>query len=477
MIDGGDTVPPSVPAGLTATGHSSTSASLAWSPSSDNVGVAAYTVYQVVGSTRTSVGSTATTALTVNNLTPATAYTFVVTASDAAGNVSGASNAVSVTTDPASSTTNLALHRPTSESSHNQTYASGNAVDGDSGSYWESANNAFPQWMQVDLGAMTALGRVVLKLPPSWGARSQTVAITGSADGSAFSTLVAAAAHTFDPASANAVTLTMASGSARYVRATISANTGWPAGQLAEFEIYPNGSGGNQPPSAPGTLTATGHTPSSVSLSWTAATDDVGVTAYQVRQAGTVIATVGGSTLSYTVTGLTPATAYTFTVTAGDANGAVSPPSNAVTVTTDPAANANLARGKATSESSHVQTYASGNAVDGDATSYWESANNAFPQWLQVDLGSAMPVGRVVLKLPPSSSWATRTQTLSVQGSTDGSTFSSLVGSAGRTFDPATGNQVAMSFSAATVRYVRINVTANTGWPAGQVSELEVYSA
>jgi len=206
----------------------------------------------------------------------------------------------------------------------------------------------------------------------------------------------------------------------------------------------------------PGTLSATGHTSSSVSLSWTAATDDVGVTGYQVRQAGTVIATVGGSTLSYTVTGLTPATAYTFTVTAGDASGAVSPPSNAVTVTTDPAANANLARGKATSESSHVQTYASGNAVDGDATSYWESANNAFPQWLQVDLGSAMPVGRVVLKLPPSSSWATRTQTLSVQGSTDGSTFSSLVGSAGHTFDPATGNQVAMSFSAATVRYVRI---------------------
>ena len=475
---GGDTVPPSVPAGLSATGHSSTSASLSWSASTDNVGVAAYTVYQVVGSTRTTVGSSTTTAFTVNNLTPATAYTFVVTASDTAGNVSGASNAVSVTTDPASSTTNLALHRPTSESSHNQTYASGNAVDGDTGSYWESANNAFPQWMQVDLGTATALGRVVLKLPPSWGARSQTVAISGSTDGSAFSTLVAAAAYTFDPTSANAVTLAVPSGSARFVRATISANTGWPAGQLAEFEIYSNGSGGgNQPPSAPGALTATAHTSSSVSLSWTAATDDVGVTGYQVRQAGTVIATVGGSTLTYTVTGLTPATAYAFTVTAGDANGAVSPPSNAVTVTTDPAANANLARGKATSESSHVQTYASGNAVDGDANSYWESANNAFPQWLQVDLGSAMSVARVVLKLPPSSSWATRTQTLSIQGSTDGATFGSLAGSAGRTFDPATGNQVAISFSAATVRYVRINVTANSGWPAGQVGELEVYSA
>jgi chitodextrinase len=208
-------------------------------------------------------------------------------------------------------------------------------------------------------------------------------------------------------------------------------------------------------------------------LSWTAATDDAGVTGYQVRQAGTVIATVGGSTLSYTVTGLTPATAYTFTVTAGDANGAVSSPSNAVTVTTDPAGSTNLARGKATSESSHVQTYASGNAVDGDATSYWESANNAFPQWLQVDLGGAMPVGRVVLKLPPSSSWATRTHTLSVQGST-------MAQPARLTarlthLRPGDRQSASISFSAGTVRW-RINVTANTG-PAGQVSELEVYSA
>ncbi|MFC7710301.1 discoidin domain-containing protein [Micromonospora lupini] len=48
--------------------------------------------------------------------------------------------------------------------------------------------------------------------------------------------------------------------------------------------------------------------------------------------------------------------------------------------------------------------------VDGDANSYWESANNAFPQWVQVDLGATRTVGRVVLKLPPSSAWATRTQ-------------------------------------------------------------------
>ena len=51
--------------------------------------------------------------------------------------------------------------------------------------------------------------------------------------------------------------------------------------------------------------------------------------------------------------------------------------------------NPDLAAGRATAESSHTQNYGSGNAVDGDASSYWESANNALPQWVQVDLGTA----------------------------------------------------------------------------------------
>ena len=46
--------------------------------------------------------------------------------------------------------------------------------------------------------------------------------------------------------------------------------------------------------------------------------------------------------------------------------------------------------------------------VDGNPGSYWESANNAFPQWVQVDLGSSQTVNQVVLKLP-TAGWATRT--------------------------------------------------------------------
>jgi hypothetical protein len=148
-----------------------------------------------------------------------------------------------------------------------------------------------------------------------------------------------------------------------------------------------------------------------------------------------------------------------------------------LTTTTPPPAPTNLALHKVTSESSHTQILASGNAVDGDTNSYWESANNAFPQWLQVDLGSAAAAKRVVLNLPPATAWGTRTQTLSVQGSTDGVNFSTVVGSAGYTFNPATGNTATITFPATTVRYVRLNFTANTGWPAGQASEFQVYNS
>ena len=50
---------------------------------------------------------------------------------------------------------------------------------------------------------------------------------------------------------------------------------------------------------------------------------------------------------------------------------------------------------------------AAANAVDGNANSYWESRNNAFPQSVTVDLGAAKAVKRLVLKLPPAPAWAT----------------------------------------------------------------------
>ncbi|WP_027343288.1 galactose-binding domain-containing protein [Hamadaea tsunoensis] len=370
-------------------------------------------------------------------------------------------------------TGNLARGKATNESSHNQSYASANIVDGNAETYWESANNTFPQWVQVDLGAVYAVNKIVLKLPSGWGTRTETLTVTSSTDGGTFGTLAGSGTYSFNPAAGNAVNLPVTQTNARYIRVTFSANSGWPAAQLSELEVYgPTTGGDTQAPSAPGNLTVTGHTANSVSLSWTASADNVGVTAYQVRQGGSVVATTAAT--SFTVSGLNPSTAYSFTVTASDAAGNTSGASNTATATTDAAPNTNLARGKATSESSHTQAYASGNTVDGNQDTYWESANNAFPQWLQVDLGSATAVGRVVLKLP--AAWGARTQTLSVTGSTDGSSFSTLKASAGYAFNPS-GNSVTISFTVTTARYVRLIFTANTGWPAGQLSEFEVYAA
>jgi Carbohydrate binding module (family 6)/F5/8 type C domain/Abnormal spindle-like microcephaly-assoc'd, ASPM-SPD-2-Hydin/Right handed beta helix region len=137
----------------------------------------------------------------------------------------------------------------------------------------------------------------------------------------------------------------------------------------------------------------------------------------------------------------------------------------------------NLALNRPVTASSSTQTYVPANAVDGNTSSYWESNNNAFPQWFQVDLGSSASVGRIVMNLPPASSWGARTQTITIQGSTDGTTYTTLVPSQGYTFDPATGNTAGITFTAASVRYVKLTFTANTGWPAGQLSELQVFNS
>jgi fibronectin type 3 domain-containing protein len=87
-------------------------------------------------------------------------------------------------------------------------------------------------------------------------------------------------------------------------------------------------------PSPPGNLTAT---PGSgqVALSWQASTDNMGVTGYRVYRSGTEIASVGGTTLSYTDTGLAAGT-YGYTVRAVDAAANLSDPSNTASATVSP---------------------------------------------------------------------------------------------------------------------------------------------
>lgn len=285
-----------------------------------------------------------------------------------------------VSTQPPPATGDLAAGKAVSASSANGGFAASNAVDANASSYWESSG-AFPQWIQVDLGAAFAVKSLVLRLPSGWERRTQTISVQ---DGSTGATLVASTGYVFDPASGNQVTIALPGLDVRNVRLTITGNTGWPAAQLAQVQAYAD-------------------------------------------------------------------------------------------KTTTPPPATDLARGRGATSSGYVQAYAPANAVDGDANSYWESTNSAFPQWLQVDLGTALSVGRAVLKLPPS--WGARTQTLAISGSTNGSAFSTLAAASGRTFDPGAGNAVTVSWTPAQARYLRVTVTGNTGWPAGQLSAFEIYSS
>jgi hypothetical protein len=176
----------------------------------------------------------------------------------------------------------------------------------------------------------------------------------------------------------------------------------------------------------------------------------------------------------------------TFTPTTGGAASgnlsvASSAPGSPLTVAlsgTGVSSTTDLALNRPATASSDFQNYVPSNVTDGNASTYWESTDGAgYPQTITVDLGSVQSVGSVTLDLPPSSAWSTRTETLSVLGSANGSSFSQLVGSAGYTFNPSTGNTATISLPSGTsARYVQLSFTGNTGWSAAQLSEFQVYA-
>jgi hypothetical protein len=283
---------------------------------------------------------------------------------------------------------NLALNAPISASSSTQTYVASNAVDGNTSTYWEGTNGAWPTTLTVNLGATDSLTKVVVDLPPAaaWNTRTQTLSVLGSTDGSNFSTLVGSATYTFNPSTGNTVSIPLPSGpSDQYVRLSFTANSVQNGAQASEFQVW-----------------------------------------------GTTGASSG---------------------------------------------HPNLALNAAVTASSSTQTYVASNAVDGNTSTYWEGTNGAWPTTFTVNLGASKALGSIVLDLPPSAAWTTRTQTLSVLGSTDGSSYSTLVGSATYTFNPSTGNTVTIPLpSGPSDQYVRLSFTANSVQNGAQASEVAIYA-
>jgi F5/8 type C domain/Abnormal spindle-like microcephaly-assoc'd, ASPM-SPD-2-Hydin/Right handed beta helix region len=361
-----------------------------------NTGSAAATISSVTAGAPFAQTSTCGTSLAAGG-SCTVSVTFTPTAAGgASANLTVASNATNPSltvpltgtgTSSSGTSTNLALNAPISASSYTQTYVPANADDGNTSTYWEGTNGAWPTTLTVNLGATDSLTKVVIDLPPAsaWNTRTQTLSVLGSTDGSAYSTLAGSATYTFDPSSGNTVTIPLPSGTSdQYVRLSFTANSVQNGAQASEFQVWGT------------TGSSSGHP--------------------------------------------------------------------------------DLALNAAVTASSSTQTYVASNAVDGNTSTYWEGTNGAWPTTFTANLGASKSLGSIVLDLPPSSAWNTRTQTLSVLGSTDGSAYSTLVGSATYTFNPSTGNTVTIPLPSGTSdQYVRLSFTANSVQNGAQISELDVY--
>jgi chitodextrinase len=285
-----DTTPPSVPAGLGATAGD-TQVALSWSASTDNVGVTGYRVYR----NGTLVGSPTGTTYTDTGLTDGTTYTYTVAAIDAAGNLSAQSASVSATPMAAADTTPPTPPTTVTASAGNAQVAlswSGAKDNVGVDHYFIQRNGA---WIYSTTGPVTSFTD------------------TGYVNGSAGTALTNGTQYCYTVGAVDA---------AGNVSTSSSQACATPTGTTTSSDTTA--------PSVPTGLQAAPAN-AQVGLSWSASSDNVGVTGYRVYRNGTLVGSPSGT--SYTDTGLTNGTSYSYTVAATDAAGNVSTQSSPVTAT------------------------------------------------------------------------------------------------------------------------------------------------
>ena len=273
-----DTQAPTTPTNVAASNIQATSATISWTASTDDVGVTGYEVFR----NGVSQGTTAATTFNATGLSPATSYTYTVSAFDAAGNTSGLGSVTFSTlsgadTTPPSTPTNVTA------SSIQTTTATIS---------WTASTD--------DVGVT---GYEVFEDGVSQGTTAGTsFNATGLSPGTTYTYAVSA----FDAAGNNS-----GLGSTSFTTQT-AADT--------------------QAPTVPTNLSVVAVGNTTVDLSWTASSDNVGVTGYDVYEGANLAGTT--TSTSFQVTGLTASTTYSFTVRAKDAAGNVSAASAAVSATT-----------------------------------------------------------------------------------------------------------------------------------------------
>jgi chitodextrinase len=223
----GDTQAPSVPANLTATAPSSNQINLSWAASTDNVGVSGYEVYRF----GIIIGSSPTTSYIDTGLSASTVYSYTVKARDAAGNVSAASNAVSLTT-PSSGPTGAALARTgwTATSSPSGGEVPANLFDGNMATRWTTGvAMASGQSLTVDMQAVKTFNKLVMDSTGSDQDYARGYQVFVSNDGTNWGSAIATGTGT-----GPVVTVTFTARSARYIQVvqTGTATSWWSAREL-----------------------------------------------------------------------------------------------------------------------------------------------------------------------------------------------------------------------------------------------------
>ncbi len=297
-----DTTPPTAPAGLAATAVSATQINLTWNASTDNVGVSGYRVFRCTGASCTTFAQIATSAAASysdTGLIPSTTYQYRVQAVDAAGNLSADSNTVSMAT----------------------------------------LSDTTPPTAPAGLAA-TAVSTTQINL--TWNASTDNVGVTGyrlercqGAGCSSFAEIASPTGTSFGDTGLSAST----SYSYR-VRATDAAGnlSGYSNVPSATTQAVPD----TTPPTAPVGLAAATVSATQINLTWSASTDNVGVTGYRLERCqGTGCSSFAEIALpagtSFGDSGLAASTSYSYRVRATDAAGNLSGYSNVASATTQTA--------------------------------------------------------------------------------------------------------------------------------------------
>ncbi|WP_426449620.1 fibronectin type III domain-containing protein [Paenibacillus sp. S-38] len=319
-----DTTAPTVPSNIIATNKTSNSITLGWNASTDNVGVSGYEVYRGT----TLVGVATGTTYTVTGLAANTTYSFTVKAKDAAGNISPASSALSVTTVGQSYSFEIEDLVQRDSGKLTTTYTTETA----SGGKWEYYNsNTIGDYVEYEVNVPQA-GTYKLKTVYRTGDNRGIVKLTvdGKEQGSPLDLYSSAAQFQ----EADFGSITFATPGIKVIRFTVTGKNTSSTDYKLGYDVIKleSGSTDTTAPTVPSNIIATNKTSNSITLGWNASTDNVGVSGYEVYRGTTLVGVATGTT--YTVTGLAANTTYSFTVKAKDAAGNISPASSALSVTT-----------------------------------------------------------------------------------------------------------------------------------------------